>query len=165
MKVLTEEEQAQQGAFLRGATTADSRVGLGLSCGLFFRVLMTVQWSRYASPRRGVLSLRRQKKNGVACKSVISAVARLPFVPPPPPPPFFSSRVPSRHLFHSYLCPPPFSPPPPPPYLPHFVLFSSPFHASISEFIIIIAPVRLLATPISYASLRLHRHTPTTIAL
>lgn len=30
MKVLTEEEQVQQGAFLWGATTADSQVGLGL---------------------------------------------------------------------------------------------------------------------------------------
>lgn len=47
MKVLTEEEQVQQGAFLWGATTADSQVGLGLSCGLW--ILMMVQWSRYAN--------------------------------------------------------------------------------------------------------------------
>lgn len=47
MKVLTEEEQVQQGAFLWGATPADSQVGLGLSCGLW--ILMMVQWSRYAN--------------------------------------------------------------------------------------------------------------------
>ena len=48
MKVLTEEEQVQQGAFLRGATTADSQVGArgGLAASGF---LMTVHWSRYAN--------------------------------------------------------------------------------------------------------------------
>lgn len=47
MKVLTEEEQVQQGAFLWGATPADSQVGLSLSLGLW--ILMMVQWSRYAN--------------------------------------------------------------------------------------------------------------------
>jgi len=47
MKVLTEEEQVQQGAFLWGATPANSQVELGLSCGPW--IIMMVHWSRYAS--------------------------------------------------------------------------------------------------------------------
>lgn len=47
MKVLTEEEQVQQGAFLSGPTPApDSQVGPSLSRGLW--ILMMVQRSRYA---------------------------------------------------------------------------------------------------------------------
>lgn len=47
MKVLTEEEQVQQGAFLWRATPTDSQVELGLSRGLW--ILMMVHWSRYAN--------------------------------------------------------------------------------------------------------------------
>lgn len=63
MKVLTEEGQVQQGAFLRGATTAGSQVGLGLSCGLW--ILMMDQWSRYANLQCSVSPVSAEKSGCV----------------------------------------------------------------------------------------------------
>lgn len=94
MKVLTEEEQVQQGAFLWGATPANSQVELGLSCGLW--ILMMVQWSRYANLHSSFFSLC-QLKRAVACKSVISAVP----VPPTHHTNSFSVTLLSPHRSHS----------------------------------------------------------------
>lgn len=60
MKVLTEEEQVQQGAFLWGATAANSQVEPGSSCALW--ILMMVHWSRYVNIQRGFSPVSAKKK-------------------------------------------------------------------------------------------------------
>lgn len=108
MKVLTEEKQVQQGAFLWGATTADSQVGFGL-------VLRPLDFNdgpvvSLCEPNR-VAFLLCQLKRVVACKFVISAVAplhRICF--------FFFSLMSSRSIAYSVCLR--FSPP----HLPHFLI-------------------------------------------
>ena len=92
MKVLTEEEQVQQGAFLWGAPTADSQVGLGLSCGLW--ILMMVQWSRYANLQRSVSPVSAEKSSCVRICNLCCGSAPLHLV----------SHVHSPHRFQSEFC-------------------------------------------------------------
>lgn len=86
MKVLTEEEQVQQGAFLWGATTAGSQVGLSLSCGLW--ILMMVQWSRYANLQCSFSPVSAEKSGCVQicnlCCDSAPPIFPLPFCTPAP---------------------------------------------------------------------------------
>lgn len=76
MKVLTEEEQVQQGASLWGATTADSQVGGSgsVSRPLDFNDGPAVSLCGPTAPA----FLLHQLKKAVACTSVISAAALRP---------------------------------------------------------------------------------------
>lgn len=152
MKVLTEEEQVQQGAFLWGATTADSQVGLGLSCGLW--ILMMVQWSRYANLQCSFSPVSAEKSGCVRICNLCCGST---------PPIFFSfcTLAPSLPLLVlplrvSVSVPLPLT----------FHTFSSCFHTPLLQYvyfwIALVPSAHLLPTSISYISVCL-LHTPNTI--
>ncbi len=153
MKVLTEEEQVQQGAFLWGATTADSQVGLGLSCGLW--ILMMVQWSRYANLQCSFSPVSAEKSGCVRICNLCCGSA---------PPIFFfffflyARPIASTLSFASYSrvsvsVSLPLT----------FHTFSSCFHTPLLQYVFALVPsVHLLPASISYVSVGL-LHTPNTI--
>lgn len=152
MKVLTEEEQVQQGAFLWGATTADSQVGLSLSCGLW--ILMMVQWSRYANLQCSFSPVSAEKSGCVRICNLCCG-SRPPIF-------FLCTLAPSLPLLvlplrvFVYIS------------LPlTFLTISSRFYTSLLQYvyfwIALIPSVRLLPTSISYISVYLlHPPNPST---
>lgn len=146
MKVLTEEEQVQQGAFLWGATTADSQVGLGLSCGLW--ILMMVQWSRYANLQCSFSPVSAERRGCVQICNLCCGSAPSIFFP------FFCTLRPITFTLSFVSCSLQLSPP----YLPHFfhlISIHPAFSVSISE----------LPSSILYAYYRLSSHSSVSCTL